>query len=146
MQVNLNATFALCRDVGAHMLAQPLSASGRRGSIINFGSLLSFQGSLQVAAYAASKGAVAQLTKALSNEWAGQGITVNALAPGYVITDMTTPLLNNPERLRSINERIPAGRWAKPEDFKAAAVYLCGSGGAYVTGHILTIDGGWMAR
>lgn len=146
IQVNLNATFALCRDVGSHMLAQPLPASGRRGSIINFGSLLSFQGGLNVLAYAASKGAVSQLTKALSNEWAGQGITVNAIAPGYVVTDMNIPLLNNPERLRSINERIPAGRWGKTEDFKAAAVYLCGSGGSYVNGHILAIDGGWLGR
>jgi 2-deoxy-D-gluconate 3-dehydrogenase len=146
MQVNLNATFALCRDVGAHMLAQPLPASGRRGSIINFGSLLSFQGGLNIPAYAASKGAVVQLTKALSNEWAGQGVTVNAIAPGYVVTDMNIPLLNNPERLKSINERIPAGRWGKTGDFKAAAVYLCGSGGAYVTGHVLAIDGGWLAR
>lgn len=101
---------------------------------------------MQVAAYAASKGAVTQVTKALSNEWAPQGITVNAIAPGYVATDMGKPILNNPERLKAINERIPIGRWAKPEDFKAAVVYLCGSGGAYVTGHILTIDGGWMAR
>jgi 2-deoxy-D-gluconate 3-dehydrogenase len=146
IQVNLNATFALCRDVGGHMLAQTLPASGRRGSIINFSSLLSFQGGLNVPAYAASKGAVSQLTKALSNEWAGQGITVNAIAPGYVVTDMNIPLLNNPERLPSINERIPVGRWGKTEDFKAAAVYLCGSGGAYVNGHILAIDGGWLGR
>jgi len=146
IQVNLNATFALCRDVGGHMLAQPLPATGRRGSIINFSSLLSFQGGLNVSAYAASKGAVSQLTKALSNEWAGQGVTVNAVAPGYVVTDMNIPLLNNPERLRSINERIPAGRWGKTEDFMAAAVYLCGSGGAYVNGHILAIDGGWLGR
>ncbi|KAE9367752.1 2-deoxy-d-gluconate 3-dehydrogenase-like protein [Stipitochalara longipes BDJ] len=141
MQVNLNATFALGRDVGAHILAQPLPTSGRRGSILNFGSLLSFQGGLSVAAYAASKGAVAQLTKALNNEWAGQGITVNAIAPGYVVTDMNVPLLNNPERLKSINERIPAGSWGKVEDFKAAAVFVCGSGGAHVSGHVLAIDG-----
>ena len=114
MQVNLNATFALCRDVGAHILAQPLPPSGRRGSILN--------------------------------EWAGQGITVNAIAPGYVVTDMNIPLLNNPERLKSINERIPAGRWGKVEDFKAPAVFLCGSGGSYVTGYVLAIDGGWLAR
>jgi 2-dehydro-3-deoxy-D-gluconate 5-dehydrogenase len=146
MQVNLNATFSLCRDVGAHMLSQPLPASGRRGSILNFGSLLSFQGGLNVAVYAASKGAIAQLTKALSNEWAGQGITVNAIAPGYVVTDMNESLLKNEERLRSINERIPAGRWGEVGDFKAAAVFLCGSGGSYVTGHVLAIDGGWLAR
>jgi 2-deoxy-D-gluconate 3-dehydrogenase len=146
MQVNLNATFSLCRDVGAHMLSQPLPASARRGSILNFGSLLSFQGGLNVAVYAASKGAIAQLTKALSNEWAGQGITVNAIAPGYVVTDMNESLLKNEERLRSINERIPAGRWGEVGDFKAAAVFLCGSGGSYVTGHVLAIDGGWLAR
>jgi 2-dehydro-3-deoxy-D-gluconate 5-dehydrogenase len=146
IQVNLNATFSLCRDVGAHMLSQPLPTSGRRGSILNFGSLLSFQGGLNVAAYAASKGAIAQLTKALSNEWAGQGITVNAIAPGYVVTDMNESLLKNEERVKSINERIPAGRWGEVEDFKAAAVFLCGSGGSYVTGHVLAIDGGWLAR
>lgn len=146
IQVSLNATFALCRDVGGHMLAQPLPTSGRCGRIINFSSLLSFQGGLNIPAYAASKGAVSQLTKLLSNEWAGQGITVNAIAPGYVATDMNIPLLDNPERLRSINERIPAGRWGKTEDFKAAAVYLCGSDGAYANSQILAIDGGRLGR
>jgi 2-dehydro-3-deoxy-D-gluconate 5-dehydrogenase len=146
IQVNLNSVFTLCRDIGAHMLSQPASPSHRRGSIINFASLLSFQGGLTVPAYAASKGAVAQLTKALANEWSSQGITVNAIAPGYVDTEMNTALLANPERLRSISERIPAGRWGKPEDFKAAVVFLAGSGSAYVSGHVLTIDGGWMGR
>src|SRR5438045_6883149 len=106
------------------MLSQPESPSRRRGSIINFASLLSFQGGLTVPAYAASKGAVAQLTKALANEWASKGITVNAIAPGYVDTEMNTALLANRERLRSISERIPAGRWGRPEDFKGAVVYL----------------------
>lgn len=146
IQVNLNSVFRLCRDIGAHMLSQPVSASYRRGSIINFASLLSFQGGITVPAYAASKGAVAQLTKALANEWASKGITVNAIAPGYVETEMNTALLADPERLRSISERIPAGRWGKPEDFKGAVVFLAGDGSAYVNGHVLTIDGGWMGR
>jgi 2-deoxy-D-gluconate 3-dehydrogenase len=146
IQVNLNSVFSLCRDIGAHMLSQPESAAHRRGSIINFASLLSFQGGLTVPAYAASKGAVAQLTKALANEWTSTGITVNAIAPGYIETEMNTALLANPERLRSISERIPAGRWGKPEDFKGAAVFLAGEGSAYVSGHVLTIDGGWMGR
>jgi 2-dehydro-3-deoxy-D-gluconate 5-dehydrogenase len=146
IQVNLNSVFSLCRDIGAHMLSQPESTAHRRGSIINFASLLSFQGGLTVPAYAASKGAVAQLTKALANEWTSKGITVNAIAPGYIETEMNTALLANPERLKSISDRIPAGRWGKPEDFKGAAVFLAGEGSAYVSGHVLTIDGGWMGR
>lgn len=128
------------------MLAQPLSDSSRRGTIINFASLLTFQGGLTVPAYAASKGAVAQLTKSLSNEWASKGITVNAIAPGYIETDMNTDLLNNKERLRSISERIPAGRWGRPSDFASTVVYLAGAGSAYVNGHVLVVDGGWMGR
>lgn len=111
LQVNLNSVFALCRDVGAHMLQlDPSPVTGRRGSIINFASLLTFQGGLTVPAYAASKGAVGQLTKSLANEWTARGITVNAIAPGYIETDMNTALLNDPERLASISARIPAGR------------------------------------
>ena len=147
IQVNLNTVFALCRDVGAHMLTlEPSSSTGRRGSIINFASLLSFQGGLTVPAYAASKGAVAQLTKALSNEWTSKGITVNAIAPGYIETEMNTALLANAERLRSISERIPAGRWGVPEDFKGSVVFLAGKASAYVSGHVLVVDGGWMGR
>lgn len=111
MQVNLHSVFTLCRDVGAHMLTlEPSAVTGRRGSIINLASLLTFQGGLTVPAYAASKGAVGQLTKSFANEWTARGVTVNAIAPGYIATDMNTALLNDPERLASINARIPAGR------------------------------------
>jgi 2-deoxy-D-gluconate 3-dehydrogenase len=129
------------------MLSQPTpSQPHRRGSIINFASLLSFQGGLTVPAYAASKGAIAQLTKSLANEWASKGITVNAIAPGYIETEMNTALLNDEGRLRSISERIPAGRWGTPEDFKGVVVFLAGRGSGYVNGHVLVVDGGWMGR
>jgi 2-deoxy-D-gluconate 3-dehydrogenase len=124
----------------------PSPTTGRRGSIINFASLLSFQGGLTVPAYAASKGAVAQLTKALSNEWTGKGITVNAIAPGYIETEMNTALLADEGRLRSISERIPAGRWGVPEDFGGSVVFLASRSSAYVSGHVLVVDGGWMGR
>jgi 2-deoxy-D-gluconate 3-dehydrogenase len=147
LQVNLNVTFTLCRDAGAHMLArEPSPGVSRRGSIINIASLLSFQGGITVPAYAASKGGVSQLTKALSNEWASKGITVNAIAPGYIATDMNTALIENKERATSILSRIPAGRWGKPEDFKGPVVFLASAASAYVTGETLTVDGGWMAR
>jgi 2-deoxy-D-gluconate 3-dehydrogenase len=124
----------------------PSPVTGRRGSIINFASLLSFQGGLTVPAYAASKGAVAQLTKALSNEWASKGVTVNAIAPGYIATEMNEALLADENRLKSISERIPAGRWGVPEDFKGSVVYLASKAASYVSGHVLVIDGGWMGR
>ncbi|KAI0435966.1 NAD(P)-binding protein [Xylaria telfairii] len=147
LQVNLHAVFTLCRDVGKHMLSLPPSpTTGRRGSIINFASLLTFQGGLNVPAYAASKGAVGQLTKSLANGWADKGITVNAVAPGYVETEMNTALLNDPERLASISARIPAGRWGTPEDFKGSVIYLASRASAYVSGHTLVVDGGWMGR
>ncbi|OAA60172.1 2-deoxy-D-gluconate 3-dehydrogenase [Cordyceps fumosorosea ARSEF 2679] len=147
MQVNLNAVFTLCRDVGAHMLQlEPSPVTGRRGSVINFASLLTFQGGLTVPAYAASKGAVGQLTKSFANEWTSRGITVNAIAPGYIETEMNTALLANPERLASISARIPAGRWGSPDDFKGTAVYLASRSSAYVSGHVLVVDGGWMGR
>ncbi|KAF2866187.1 hypothetical protein BDV95DRAFT_505781 [Massariosphaeria phaeospora] len=147
LQVNLTAVFTLCRDVGAHMLAQDATlALRRRGSIINVASLLSFQGGITVPAYAASKGGVAQLTKALSNEWAGKGISVNAIAPGYIATEMNTALMQDEKRAAGILERIPAGRWGAPEDFKGAVVYLASAAAAYVSGEVLTVDGGWMGR
>ncbi|KAK4177540.1 putative 2-deoxy-D-gluconate 3-dehydrogenase [Triangularia setosa] len=147
IQVNLNSVFTLCRDVGAHMLGlEPLPVTGRKGSIINFASLLTFQGGLTVPAYAASKGAVGQLTKSFANEWTSKGITVNAIAPGYIETEMNTALLNDKERLASISARIPAGRWGTPEDFKGTAVYLASKASAYVSGHVLIVDGGWMGR
>ncbi|KAK3371978.1 hypothetical protein B0H63DRAFT_496711 [Podospora didyma] len=147
IQVNLNSVFTLCRDVGAHMLTlDPSPVTGRRGSIINFASLLTFQGGLTVPAYAASKGAIGQLTKSFANEWTARGITVNAVAPGYIETEMNAALLNDPDRLASISSRIPAGRWGSPEDFKGTAVYLASKASAYVSGHVLVVDGGWMGR
>ena len=148
LQVNLSAVFSLCRDVGAHMLEQPpyTSTSNRRGAIINVASLLSFQGGITVPAYAASKGGVAQLTKALSNEWASKGVNVNAIAPGYIATDMNTALIEDKDRAAGILARIPAGRWGLPDDFKGAVIYLASAASAYVSGEILTVDGGWMGR
>lgn len=147
LQVNLKTVFTLSRDVGAHMLQQePSPVTGRRGSIIQFASLLTFQGGLTVPAYAASKGAVAQLAKSFANEWTSKGITVNAIAPGYIATDMNEALLKDENRLRSISERIPAGRWGSPEDFKGSVVYLSSRASGYVSGHVLVVDGGWMGR
>jgi 2-dehydro-3-deoxy-D-gluconate 5-dehydrogenase len=150
LQVNLRSVFTLCRDVGAHMLSlSPLSSpgpSGRKGTIINVASLLSFQGGITVPAYAASKGGVAQLTKALSNEWAAKGVNVNAIAPGYIATEMNTALMEDEERAKSILSRIPAGRWGNPEDFKGVVVWLASAAAAYVSGEVVTVDGGWMGR
>jgi 2-deoxy-D-gluconate 3-dehydrogenase len=144
IQVNLTTSFTLCRDVGAHMLSRPSDES--RGSIINLASLLSFQGGLTVPAYAASKGGIAQLTKALSNEWAGKGVRVNAIAPGYIDTDMNEALIADEERAKSIMQRIPAGRWGKPEDFKGVVVWLASRASGYVSGEVVVVDGGWMGR
>lgn len=129
------------------MLASPADLPlQRRGAIINVASLLTFQGGITVPAYAASKGGVGQLTKALSNEWAGKGISVNAIAPGYIATEMNTALIQDEKRAESILGRIPAGRWGRPEDFKGAVVYLASAASAYVSGELLTVDGGWMGR
>ena len=140
IDVNMNAVFFMCQEVGKLMLAQG------RGKIINIASLLSFQGGLTVPAYAAAKGAVAQFTKSLSNEWAGQGININCIAPGYMDTEMNTALLADATRSRQILERIPAGRWGKPEDMVGAAVYLASRASDYVNGTTITVDGGWMGR
>jgi len=140
IDVNMNAVFFMCQEVGKLMLAQG------RGKIINIASLLSFQGGLTVPAYAAAKGAVAQFTKSLSNEWASQGININCIAPGYMDTEMNTALLADATRSRQILERIPAGRWGKPEDMVGAAVYLASRASDYVNGTTITIDGGWMGR
>ena len=138
--VNMNAVFFMCQEVGKVMLAQ------KRGKIINIASLLSFQGGLTVPAYAASKGGVAQFTKSLANEWASQGIHVNGIAPGYMETEMNTALIADATRSRQILERIPAGRWGRPEDMVGAAIYLASPASDYVNGAIITVDGGWMGR
>lgn len=140
LNVNLTSVFTLCKLVGKHMLERG------SGKVVNIASLLSFQGGLGVPSYAAAKGGVAQLTKALANEWAGRGVNVNAIAPGYIETDNTAVLLKNPERFRQISERIPAGRWGTPQDLGGAAVFLCSRAADYVHGHVLTVDGGWMGR
>jgi 2-deoxy-D-gluconate 3-dehydrogenase len=118
----------------------------RGGKIINIASLLAFQGGVTVPAYAASKGGVAQLTKALANEWAAFGINVNAIAPGYMRTDNTAALRQDETRNRQILERIPAGRWGEPEDLNGAAVFLASRASDYLHGHIMIVDGGWMGR
>jgi 2-deoxy-D-gluconate 3-dehydrogenase len=116
------------------------------GKIIFTASLLSFQGGITVPGYAASKGAIASLVKALANEWASKGVNVNAIAPGYIATDNTEALRNDAERSASILDRIPAGRWGQPDDFKGAVVFLASAASDYVHGTILTVDGGWMGR
>lgn len=145
LQVNLSTIFALCRDIGAYMLTRP-TKDNHRGNILNVASLVSFQGGLTVPAYAAAKGGVAQLTKALSNEWTSRGVNVNAIAPGYVATDMNEALLRDEQRAESILVRIPMGRWGAPEDFKGVTVFLASRASAYVTGKVVTVDGGWMGR
>ncbi|CAI7634722.1 unnamed protein product [Penicillium pancosmium] len=148
LEVNLSAVFVLCREFGAYLLSRDASEfpSGRRGSIINVASLLTFQGGITVPAYAASKGGIGQLTKALSNEWISKGINVNAIAPGYINTDMNVALINDADRNAGIMARIPAGRWGKPEDFKGPVVFLASNASSYVSGEIVTVDGGWMGR
>lgn len=146
LQVNLTTVFTLCRDLGAYMLTRSPTAAGHRGSIINVASIATFQGALTVPAYSSAKGGVGQLTKALSNEWASKGINVNAIAPGYVATDMTEAVINDPARAPQLLQRIPAGRWATPEDFKGPTIFLASEASLYVSGEILTVDGGWMGR
>ncbi|KAA8904721.1 hypothetical protein TRICI_005418 [Trichomonascus ciferrii] len=146
IQVNLSTSFTLCRDVGAHMLEREPDADGTRGKIINIGSLLCFQGGITVPAYAAAKGGIASMTKAFSNEYISKGITVNAIAPGYISTDMNEALIADPTRSRQILERIPANRWGSAEDFKGPAIFLASKASNYVSGDILLVDGGWMGR
>jgi 2-deoxy-D-gluconate 3-dehydrogenase len=140
IDVNLSSVFRMCQLAGRHMIARG------RGKIVNVASLLSFQGGVTVPAYAASKGGVAQLTKALANEWASKGVNVNAIAPGYIRTDNTSQLQKDQNRSRQILERIPAGRWGEAEDLGGAAVFLCARASDFVNGHILVVDGGWLGR
>lgn len=140
LEVNLTAQFILSRELGRDMVER---GSGR---IIFTASLLSYQGGITVPGYAAGKGGLKQLIMALSNEWAGKGLNVNGIAPGYVETDNTEALRTDPERSRAILERIPQGRWGAPDDFKGAAVFLASAASDYVNGSILLVDGGWMGR
>ena len=141
LEVNLSSVFRLSQLAGRHMIA-----SQRGGKIVNIASLLSFQGGITVPAYAASKGGVAQLTKALANEWARHGINVNAIAPGYMRTTNTAALQADETRNRQILERIPAGRWGEADDVAGAAVFLSSAASDYVNGHVLVVDGGWLSR
>jgi 2-deoxy-D-gluconate 3-dehydrogenase len=140
IEVNLSSVFRLAQLAGRHMIERG------GGKILNIASLLSFQGGITVPAYAASKGGVAQLTKALANEWAAKNINVNAIAPGYMRTDNTRVLQQDETRNRQIVARIPAGRWGEPDDLVGAAVFLCSSASDYINGHVLLVDGGWMGR
>ena len=140
LEVNLSAQFILAREMGKGMLAKG------RGKIIFTASLLSFQGGITVPGYAAAKHGLAGLTKALANEWAGRGVQVNAIAPGYISTDNTAALREDPARNKAILERIPAGRWGEIEDFNGPVVFLASAASDYVNGEILTVDGGWMGR
>ena len=141
IEVDLTSAFRLARAAGTHMLG-----SGRGGRIVNVASVLAFQGGITVPAYAAAKGGLAQLTRALANEWAARGVNVNAIAPGYIETDVTTVLRNDPVRNRQIVERIPAGRWGQPDEVAGAVVFLASRAATYVHGHVLTVDGGWLGR
>jgi len=140
VEVNQNAQFILTREFGKEMVARGY------GKIVFTASLLTFQGGITVPGYAASKGAIGQLTMAFANEWASKGVNVNAIAPGYISTDNTEALRNNPERANSILARIPAGRWGEPEDFAGPTVFLCSDASSYMNGSIMLVDGGWMGR
>jgi 2-deoxy-D-gluconate 3-dehydrogenase len=140
LQVNLTSVFQMAQLAGRHMIAQG------RGKIINIASLLSYQGGILVPAYAAAKGGVATLTMALANEWAPKGVNVNAIAPGYMSTDLTAALEADAVRSRAIVDRIPAGRWGSPRDLAGAAVFLASSASDYVHGAVLAVDGGWLGR
>ncbi len=140
IEVNLNAQFVLSREIGKEMVSRG------SGKIIFTASLLTFQGGITVPGYAASKGAIGQLTMALSNEWASKGVNVNAIAPGYIATDNTQALREDPNRSEAILARIPQGRWGEPDDFKAPVVFLASDASKYMNGSIVTVDGGWMGK
>ena len=140
LQVNLTSAFRLAQLAGRAMLER------RHGKIINIASMMSFQGGIRIAAYVAAKGGIAQVTKALANEWAGRNVQVNAIAPGYFRTENTRALQEDPTRNQQILARIPAGRWGEPQDISGAAVFLASPASDYVTGTVLVVDGGWLAR
>jgi 2-dehydro-3-deoxy-D-gluconate 5-dehydrogenase len=140
IEINQNAQFILTREIGKEMI---LRGSGK---IIFTASLLTFQGGINVPSYAASKGAIGSLVKAFANEWASKGVNVNAIAPGYIATDNTEALRNDPDRSTSILARIPAGRWGETDDFKGVTIFLASKASDYVHGTIVTVDGGWMGR
>jgi 2-deoxy-D-gluconate 3-dehydrogenase len=140
IDTNLKSAFFLCQAAGRHMIAQG------RGKVINVASMLSFQGGIRVASYTASKSGIAGLTRLLANEWAAKGVNVNAIAPGYMVTDNTTQLREDPKRSAEILSRIPAGRWGEPSDLGGAAVFLASRASDYVNGAIIPVDGGWLAR
>jgi 2-deoxy-D-gluconate 3-dehydrogenase len=140
MAINSKTVFFFCQAAARDMMKR------KQGKIINIASLLAFQGGIIVPSYAASKGATAQVTKALANEWAQYGININAIAPGYMATNNTKALREDSIRAKSILDRIPAGRWGIPDDLKGAVVFLASQASNYVNGHILVVDGGWMAR
>jgi 2-deoxy-D-gluconate 3-dehydrogenase len=140
IDTNLKSLFFLCQAAGRHMLAQG------RGSIINIASMLTFQGGIRVPSYTAAKSGVGGLTKLLANEWAAKGVNVNAIAPGYIATNNTAALQADETRNKAIVDRIPAGRWGEPSDLGGAAIFLASDAARYVNGHILAVDGGWLAR
>ena len=140
MNVNIKSAFFMSQAAGRHFIAQG------SGKIINIASMLSFQGGIRVPSYTASKSGIAGITRLLANEWAGKGVTINAIAPGYMATDNTAQLRADEERNKAILDRIPAGRWGKPEDLGGAAVFLASSASDYVNGAIIPVDGGWLAR
>jgi len=140
IDLNLNSLFFLCQLAGKHMLERG------SGKIINIASMLSYQGGINVPGYTASKHAVAGVTKALANEWAGKGLQINAIAPGYMTTNNTAPIIADAKRYQSITDRIPAGRWGSPDDLKGPVVFLASSASDYLNGHVLNVDGGWLAR
>ncbi len=140
IEVNLNSQFILTREIGKDMTARGY------GKIVFVASLLSFQGGILVPGYSASKGGIKQLTMALANEWASKGVTINAIAPGYIETDNTKTLREDPVRNKAIVDRIPAGRWGTPEDLMGTVVFLCSDASNYLNGSVVTVDGGWMGR
>lgn len=140
IEINLTSQFILTREFGRDMVERGY------GKVVFIASLLSFQGGILVPGYAASKGGIKQLTMSFSNEWAGKGVTVNAIAPGYIATDNTKPLREDPVRNKAILERIPANRWGTPEDLMGTVVFLCSDASSYLNGSVVTVDGGWMGR